>query len=82
MFPLRAKDIEVEPYSGETTPHHHHARTGVCLLVMCSYCFSGATALTYRKTKTGLQPCIFKSHGEIIGEAKVVNKPIGGVVQA
>lgn len=53
-----------------------------CLLVMCSYCFLGATALTYRKTKTGLQPCICKSHGEIIGEEKVVNKPLVGVVQA
>ena len=38
--------------------------------------------MLYKETKTGLQPCIHRSHREITGEAKVVNEPIVGVVQA
>ena len=52
------------------------------MLVTCRYCFLGTTALIYTETKTGLPPCIHMSHGEIIGEAKVVNEPIVGGIQA
>ena len=70
----------MEPYSGENEPPPP-ARVSVSisyvqLLLFRNYCSD------LQGNKDWATPCIHKSHGEIIGEVKVVNEPIVRVVQA
>lgn len=70
----------MEPYSGKTNPPPPAGVSVpvsyVQLLLFRNYCSDS------QGNKDWATLCIHKSHGEIIGEVKVVNEPIVGVVQA